>query len=337
MARGGISATSMNAWKACKRKFFYYKTVPFDKSVPFAFGIAFEHGVENYIKTGLEKESIKMAINKFNIGMGDINKIAYRDIEKKEALKGSDVKDPVWVKYITKKSQELVEKHINLLPEMIIRCKNKLDELGVKFIQFQTIMTTFLETGVPNEGRFDGVVEMEGKKYIFELKSYKTLMSKESLQFSQQLLNYAHIAREKGFEVDGVMFCQNKKSKSEQPNLLKNGNLSTAKTQKCGPEEYWNKAVEIYGEDVPDNIIETYEELLNKSPLVKIDILKFKDKQLDLFTKELNSISVEIKDMVKLIKKDPVGARDLCYPNYGNACNMCNHKLMCQKEMLGED
>ena len=338
MAKGGVSASSINAWKACKRKFFYYKTLPFNTSLTFSFGLAFEDGVENLIKTGDKTASIDLALEKFKTGQGDINKIAYRDFEKKEELKGSDVKDPMYVRFITEKAEKEVEKCLELLPDMIVRCVDKLNELGIKFKDFQSIMTIFLENGISNEGRFDGIVEFEGKTYIFELKSYKNFKSKYDLQFDTQLLNYAKICRAKGFEIEGIIFCQNLKSKLDPPKVNKNGSLSVAKSQKVDPEEYWTKALEIYGseEDVPDKVIEAYTEFMNNNKLIQIDILKFTDNQLDVFTNELNVVSSEMKKIMNTIKKDPKKAKDLCYPNYGNACNMCNHKLICREELLGK-
>ena len=185
------------------------------------------------------------------------------------------------------------------------------------------------------EIRLDGVVEYLGAKWIFELKSYKRFKSKDDLFVDNQLKTYMAISKMQNMDYVGVLFCQVKKDIPEEPKILKNGKLSTAKTQKCSADRYLEVAESMYGDNIPENVYECYNELLNKKDNIEIIEVMFDDKVLESHIHQLEMVAndMDALDKYRRIKKMQE-FKNRAYPNYGFACNMCNYKEKCYKEEL---
>jgi len=325
-----ISATSMNNFVSCRRKYFFYKTNAFKNSLAFEFGKAYEDGLEHYINDATKEEALKFAHEKFH--HGELKNIVKRELERKEELKGINPKDEIIQKYIEEKSIELITEHKLLLDDMLPRLIDFLEKEEINILQMQLTTTLTMKNGNRNEARFDGICIKDGKKYIFELKSYKKFKTYQELKHNIQLLNYTSVLKHKGENVEGILFCQVKKSVPEEPKILKGNKLSTNKAQKCRPEDYYNKACEIYGEDnIPEKVLETYTELMNKTEFIECIEVKFTDKELDDYWNQMQYLSEEMDIITKLIKDNPSEAYNRCFPSHGMSCAMCGYKLECYK------
>lgn len=325
-----ISATSTNTYKSCRRKFYYYRTEKFQKSIPFNFGLGFEYGLEMWIKHKSIQQAVQYAIQKFMNGT-EIYSIAYEELEMKEILRGGNPKDMIVKEYLAWEVLKTVNEHIDLMKDMIPRLINFIidNKINIKLMQLTSVAT--LPNGNKNEGRFDGICEWNGKNYIFELKSYAVLKNKSELQHDNQLLNYVNILTRKGEDIEGVLFCQVKKSIPEEPRLIKKGKeLSTDKSQKCRAEDYYNIACEMYGEDnIPKNVLDTYIELLNKKDWIECVEVKFSQYELDNHWKQMEYLSEEIDNVIKIIENDKDAIYKM-YPNYSTDCSWCSYRLKCQ-------
>lgn len=323
-----ISATAMQNFTSCKRKYYYYKTSSFQGSLAFEFGKAFESGLEKFVNGKTLDESLTYATDWFN--RSEVKNVIYKELEKKEIAKGGDSKDVGVRSYLTGETESSVLASKRLMESMLPRLINFITNNHIKITDMQLSTTISMDNGNKNLARIDGLCEYNGKKWIFELKSYKTFKKLEDLKVNTQLLNYTNILKRKGEDIEGVLFCQVKKIIPSEPKILKNGCLSTSKTQSCTAVDYFKKATEMYGEtNIPIKVLETYEYLFNKTPFIEGLEVIFTQKELDAFNILTHFISEDMDMLTSQIKNDPEVAYNKCYPNYGNGCSWCNYKSEC--------
>jgi hypothetical protein len=321
-----ISASSSNAFKRCKRAYYYYKTEPFNKSVAFNFGLGFEYGLEKYLENKDITKSLELAIKRFNEDIADIafkeelnkitTKLGYCDVYAMDLAKTN--------------ANEEICRHIELMNDMLPRLINELKDKNISFeaMQLETIQT--LPNNNKVEVRLDGLVEYKGVKWIFELKSYKTFKSIDELRNDNQLRTYMAVNKMQNMGCVGVLFCQVKKELPQEPKILAKGGLSTDKSQKCSADSYMNKAIELYGDNIPDKVYECYNELLNKSGNIEILEVVFNDDILESHIGQLEVISEDMDILDKLRRDGNISEfYRRAYPNYGIGCSMCNYKEKC--------
>lgn len=119
-------------------------------------------------------------------------------------------------------------------------------------IEFQVPFEKFVFTG-----RFDVLVEINGKYWIMEHKTASQLSTRHTLM-DKQITTYIMAAREKGVPVEGVIYNTLKKAVPEKPKILKNGKLSTALNQNITYSTYM-EAINELGHDPS-----AYQEVLEK-------------------------------------------------------------------------
>ena len=311
-----ISASSSNAYRSCKKRFYYYKTQEFKTNLNFIYGIAFETGFEESLKLGLD-----IGIEK------GLKKFWEQEPEKahKENLLEKD-------EYTPEKLKEDIDTSVDLLPNMVTRLYEKVNEMKIEFISNQFKIVSKLENGNLDEGKFDGIVEYNGKNYIWELKGCapQSIKSPEQIKLDNQVLNYLYIANDKGMDVDGIIYCQVVKKIPKEPKINNNGELSTNKKQGCDKEEYLEFAKNMYDE-IPEKVMSCYEEL---KPFIFIDIIPTDKELLENYKYELLAISEEMDIFNKEIKSNPTEAFKKCYTNRGLHCSYCSYKYKCEKGEL---
>jgi len=314
-----ISASSSNAFRSCLRKGYYYKTRSFTDNLNFIYGRSFENGFEYSLKNGLEN-GIKEGFRYFK-EQKPIRVHAKNLMDKDE--------------FSLSKLRKDIKGCKELLPVMIERLYNFIIENNITFVenQFKTISTMSNDNKL--EGRFDGLIEYNGKLYIWELKGYTSFKKIEELEYDNQVLTYLLLNKEKKIGTEGVLFCQVKKSLNVEPKLIKKGKeLSTDKSQKCLAEDYLETALGLYGEDdIPVKVMECYEEL-KKNKLIQMDIIEPKENVIDNFYNEMLSISEQMDELVALIEDDRKEAYKKCYTNRSLGCTMCNFQKECKNNEL---
>ena len=311
-----ISVSSSNNLRSCKRKFYFSKTLPFKRNLNLIYGTCFEKSFEVALTQGLEK------------GIEE----GFRSFKKQKAIR-------VHAHQLIEKgtfSLSKLRKDINeckaLLPDMVERLYDFVLDNDIKFITNQCTVNYTLPNGNIINGRFDGLIEYQGKKYIFELKGYSSLKEVDDLIIDNQVLNYLLLASRTKLDVEGLMFCQLKKALPKEPKIIKNGKeMSTDKSQKCDPETYLEYAQNVY-DVIPDKIMEFYEYLKTKpNDLLQLDVILPNNQLIDEFESQMTVISEEMAELLKLIKDNPKEAFRKCYTNRGNDCSWCNYTKECKK------
>ena len=325
-----ISASATNTWKSCKRKYYYSKTQPFKTNLAFRFGLAFEWGLEKYLEVKDIGKAIELAVTHFLDK--DIKGVVVSERLEKLKSKGGDPKDRLSIKFANEEADTLIAEHIILLREMVERLITFVIDNDIVFEKMQLETVGYMNNKHTNLIRLDGVVTYKGLRWILELKSYKNFKSARELQVDNQLLNYMNVTSRQGDNFAGVLFIQAKKSLNVEPKVLKSGKLSTAKTQKCNADDYYLKATEIYGEDIPMEILECYNELLNNAPNIEMIEVVFTQNQLDNHYRELMQVADEMEIANKLRFSDMEEFKSHCYTNHGFSCSMCNYKDICYDE-----
>lgn len=173
-------------------------------------------------------------------------------------------------------------------------------------------------------GIIDGLVKSKrtGKLWIYEMKTFSKMPNEFDRVFRPQPYVYYQQLKNKGIEVEGVVWEYVKSDLPQEPNLLKNGTLSKAVNNNVIPETIIS-ACEKNGLNIED-----YQDLIEQS---KNNIMNFFDVKERYITSEVaekmfnefNSVRVNGKNKKKHMNS--------------LTCKMCSYKDVCLAELTGAD
>lgn len=173
-------------------------------------------------------------------------------------------------------------------------------------------------------GIIDGLVKNKrtGKLWIYEMKTFSKMPTEFDRLFRAQPYVYYQQLKNKGIEVEGVVWEYVKSDLPQEPNLLKNGTLSKAINNNIIPETIIS-ACNKNGLNVAD-----YQDLIEQS---KNNIMNFFDVKERYITPEVaekmfnefNSIRCDGKNKKKHMNS--------------LTCKMCSYKDVCLAELTNVD
>ena len=182
-----------------------------------------------------------------------------------------------------------------------------------------------IDTKIRGHKRFvgvvDAIVEIDGKMYIMEHKTFKTTkMSMEQTWLNQQTCLYAKVLSEKGYRIEGVVWDMIKTAAYDAPRVLKDGSFG---------KQYGNQTIMSFldagcSEDtIPSSIYED----------IKLNHLNFVDRYITPLSQQvIDSVWNDFVETVNEISRDKGHAK-----NIGRSCEWCSYKDLCQTELTGGD
>lgn len=205
-------------------------------------------------------------------------------------------------KGIAELSKHGMDKDIPLLEEMYKRFVIFIARMGVEILEHEVSFKMSLDEG-EYEGKIDAIIKWNGDIYLGEFKTAKYL-TLEHIDADAQITSYLWACDKLGiYNPKGLIWIGNKKALEKEPVVLKNGNLSTAKNQGVSYRRYVEKANEIYGDDIPENIQSFINWLeVNDNPSIAMVVTKRSEKQkneCENTIKKLMKIEKEIMDNYK--------------------------------------
>lgn len=161
-----------------------------------------------------------------------------------------------------------------------------------------------------------------GKLWIYEMKSFSKTPSEFERVFRPQPYIYYQQLKNKGVQVEGVVWEYIRSELPKEPELLKSGKLSMAKTQNIIPDTIIN-ACKRYGLDVNE-----YQELIEYSKTNIQNYFDVKERYItpsvaEKMFNEFNSIRINKKNNKKHINS--------------LTCNFCSYRDICLAELTGAD
>ena len=233
-----------------------------------------------------------------------------------------------------------LDSEIPLMEEMVERQLLLFSQKGIEMIDNEIEFEIQLD-GIDEKfiGFIDGLAIYNGEPYLVEFKTARSI-DIEHVAIDSQITAYLWAAQHIGLsDVKGVLYIVNQKSMNKDPQLLKSGELSTAKNQGCTYESYMSKALEVYGSEIPFKIIQHSNWIKeNAKPQVVVIATKRSQEQLDSFEKALYSYvkeedtlnkSLEEKGIMNVLKETPCFPTKNCY----GACDVSKH---CKKLLLDD-
>lgn len=231
-----------------------------------------------------------------------------------------------------------LESQIPLLEEMYNRFIIFIAKLGIEILENEVSFNLSLEEG-EYEGKIDAILRWNGDIYLGEFKTAKYI-STEHIDADAQITSYLWACDKLGiYNPKGLIWIGNKKSKEKEPTILKNGHLSTAKNQGVSYNKYMSKAIEIYGDDIPESILSFMQWLkVNDNPSIAMVVTKRTNHQknnCEKTIKKLMKIEKEIMDNYK--EKGIVKALEDCITLPDKMCmQTCPYKDLCGSLYSGE-
>lgn len=129
-------------------------------------------------------------------------------------------------------------------------------------IQYELKIADSLDRGI-----WDGLVEMNGKYWILEHKTYKQIKTNHTLH-DAQISKYFLVAEKNNIPVEGVIYNILKKAVPQKPRLLKNGKLSKSLSKNMTYDSYL-AAIHEHGHQ-PEGYQDVLEKLKNNPILSSI-------------------------------------------------------------------
>lgn len=170
-------------------------------------------------------------------------------------------------------------------------------------------------------GIIDAIVEINGKQYVVEHKTFKTTkMSLESTWLNQQTSLYIRRLNQIGYHIDGVIWDMIKTELPEPPRVLKDGSFGKQYSKQTIHSFIW---AGVAPEQIPAS---TYEDIKDN----------YKN-YFDRYITPVEPIAIEevwndFVETVKEIRKNKSHARTL-----GKECEWCEYKELCKVSLTGGD
>lgn len=188
--------------------------------------------------------------------------------------------------------------------------------------EFVFIEKTFKCRGF--RGIIDGLVKNKrtGKLWLYEMKTFSQMPSEFDRIFRPQPYIYYEQLKNKGIKIEGVVWEYAKSDLPKEPELLKSGKLSQAKTQNIIPDTIMS-ACERYGLDFND-----YQDLIEFSKHNIQNYFDVKERYIvpevaEKMFNEFNSIRINNKNKKKQMNS--------------LTCKMCSYRDVCLGELTGCD
>jgi hypothetical protein len=184
--------------------------------------------------------------------------------------------------------------------------------------------------GTDHEFRYivDGLAkDYMGLYWVMEHKTAKRMQT-DHLDQDEQILKYIWaVQKDLDIEVAGVIYTILKKKTPNEPRILKDGSLSTAKNQSVTYEAYKEAVKDHHDGDIPEKYKETLQHFKKKGN-------RF------FFRDNITRSQEEIREAEERIVKE---AKDMTenpriYPNPTKACSYdCSYTTPCRLKSLGQD
>lgn len=173
-------------------------------------------------------------------------------------------------------------------------------------------------------GILDGLVKNKktGKLWIYEMKTFSKMPNEFDRMFRPQPYVYYQQLKNKGIQVEGVVWEYVRSELPKEPALLKNGKLSSVMTQNIIPDTII-EACNRYGLNVAD-----YSDLLERSKINVSNYFDVKERYIvpevaEKMFNEFNSVRVNGKNKKKHINS--------------LTCKSCSYKDVCLAELTNVD
>lgn len=173
-------------------------------------------------------------------------------------------------------------------------------------------------------GILDGLVRNKrtGKLWIYEMKTFSKQPNEFDRMFRPQPYVYYQQLRSKGIQVEGVVWEYVRSELPKEPELLKSGKLSKAKTQNIIPDTIIS-ACERYGLDVND-----YQDLIEYS---KVNIQNYFDVKERYIVPEVAERMFNEFNSVRINRNNKKKHMNTL------TCKSCSYKDVCLAELTGAD
>lgn len=249
---------SYSSVKGCERASVFSR-MKFKTSEALVFGSSYHNGVEEFFSSRDNDKAIKASQNYL------------KESKEFEELCKEKEKD-----YF-----EEISKNFELLEVMLLRLFKLFEEKQIEFLDSEM---KFEENGI--RGFIDGLVKYEGKLYLLELKTAKSIATSHLSSDAQLKIYLAYAKKVLGLEVEGVIWIANaKKLAYKEPVILKKGGVSTAKGQ-YDPNQYIKAIIQEYGcfDNAPEKVKDFYKEIIkgfNPDELISAKLIKFEDESIN--------------------------------------------------------
>lgn len=188
-------------------------------------------------------------------------------------------------------------------------------------------------------GYIDAIAEKDGEIYLVEFKTARSIDA-SSVPVDAQVTSYMWACRETGnYKPKGVIYIINKKIKDKKPVFLKNGHLSTSKSQGCTYDDYLDAVVCRYvdeGEDIPATVNAHLNWLeKNEKPNISVIYTTRTEEQLNIFGNMLVQLVKESNDLKELFYEKGIeqALRETpCFP-HKFCMMMCPYKEECVRHL----
>lgn len=239
--------------------------------------------------------------------------------------------------------KEGLENETDLLIDMNKRITDLMELNNINIIEHEYKFEIDLGICEKFEGYIDAIAEMNGDIYLLEFKTARSI-NVDCVAVDSQITAYLwavnRLIDDGLFPYDkpkGVLYIVNQKSKSKEPTILKNGHLSTSRTQGVPYLAYVEKANELYGDEIPEKILDYMNWLKDndKPNIVMVNATRYPE-ELSVFEKFLYTYVSKIKQakdmyeskgIVYSLKNTPVFPTKFCYDN-------CDFRNICRETMV---
>jgi len=239
-----------------------------------------------------------------------------------------------------------VGRNIELLTEMNLRANRFFLKHGIVIteheVNFDIPIPGLKEHFI---GFVDGICEYGGKTWLIEFKTARSI-DVQHVPIDSQITSYIWACKKLGIcDPEGVLYVVNQKSFEKQPVVLRNGDLSVAKTQGCSYDAYAGEALRIYGDNIPPRVEKFMQWLKeNERPKLVMVATKRTDEELENFERTLvDNIKLqetlrdryEEKGLCKALQETPCFPNKMCFQfcDYKNECLT----LMTEKGFTDDD
>lgn len=170
-------------------------------------------------------------------------------------------------------------------------------------------------------GVVDLIVEIAGKQYLVEHKTFKTTkMSLESTWLNQQTSLYIRRLNQMGYKIEGVIWDMIKTELPDPPRVLKDGSFGKQYSKQTVHSFLW-AGVSI--DQIPSNVYED----------IKDNYKGYFDRYVTpVEPKAIEEVWEDFVTTVKEIRKNKSRARTL-----GKDCEWCEYKELCKVSLTGGD
>lgn len=241
---------------------------------------------------------------------------------------------------ITELRKEGLRDQIPLLQEMWIRQTQFMDAQGIDILAHELDFEIKLDgLTEPFRGFIDGLCMWRDEPWLMEFKTARYI-DVSHVPIDSQVTAYLWACRETGLaDPKGVLYFVNQKTLEKTPTVLASGHLSTAKNQGCTYESYMDKAVEIYGEEIPPKV-ELFAEWLkdNQQPKLVMVAARRTEAQLDKFGEMVREYVAQEQALKKSLEEKGAtqAVRETkCFPT--KFCMQgCDYSEQCKSILLDE-